>query len=148
MALPFLRNDHKFIIWAIPVFLITLLLTVLAFERPGIGFVSGIEGVTLIGTTLFLVVCIIIQRISKEEHRIRNGLALLGGTIVAGFSIIFIPTSLISYLNLEISAIFILFFIKESLKSKIVKFTSILWWSAKSYKNCSNILIVFFEVLT
>ena len=90
LALPFLRKDHKFILWAIPAFVASLILTALLFERPGIGFVSGIGGISLIGTALFLVVCILIQRISKEEHRLRNGLALLGGTVVTGFSIIFI----------------------------------------------------------
>jgi len=93
LALPFLRKDHRFILWAIPVFVASVILTALLFERPGIDFVSGIGGVSLIGTTLFLVVCIIIQKISKEEHRLRNGLALLGGTIVAGFSIIFINSN-------------------------------------------------------
>ena len=93
LALPFLRTDHKFILWAIPVFVTSLILTALLFERPGIDFVSGIGGISLIGTTLFLVVCIIIQRISKEGHKIRNGLALLGGTVVAGFSIIFLNSN-------------------------------------------------------
>ncbi len=93
LALPFLRNDHKFILWAIPVFVASLILTALLFERPGLDFVSGIGGISLIGTTLFLIVCILIQRISKEEHRIRNGLALLGGTVVTGISIIFANSS-------------------------------------------------------
>ena len=93
LALPFLRTDHKFILWAIPVFVTSLILTALLFERPGIDFVFGIGGISLIGTTLFLVVCIIIQRISKEGHKIRNGLALLGGTVVAGFSIIFLNSN-------------------------------------------------------
>jgi len=93
LALPFLRTDHKFILWAIPVFVASLILTALSFERPGIDFVSGIGGISLIGTTSFLVACILIQRISKEEHRLRNGLALLVGTVVAGFSIIFINST-------------------------------------------------------
>src|SRR3989337_3901748 len=90
LALPFMRNDHKFILWAIPVFVSTLIVAVLTFERPGIGFVVGIGGLALIGPTIFLVVCIIIQKLSKEEKRFRNGLALLGSTIVAGALIIII----------------------------------------------------------
>ncbi len=93
LALPFLRKDHNFILWAIPVFVAALTLTAISFERPGIEFVSGIGGVSLLGTTLFLVVCIIIQKISKEEHKIRNGLALLGATFVGGFSIIFLNST-------------------------------------------------------
>ena len=95
LALPFVRKDLNFLLWSIPVFVATLLLTALAFERPGIGFVKGIGGFSLIGPTIFLVACILIQKISKEEKRLRNGLALLGGTVVAGFSMIFINS--ISY---------------------------------------------------
>ncbi|HEY4681153.1 MAG TPA: peptidylprolyl isomerase [Nitrosarchaeum sp.] len=106
LALPFMRNDHKFMLWAIPVFVSSVIITVLAFERPGIDFVVGIGGLALIGPTIFLIVCIIIQKLSKEEKRFRNGLALLGGTIVAGASIIvinataqFLPLPSFRYLN-------------------------------------------------
>src|SRR3970282_2736640 len=90
LALPFMRNDHKFMLWAIPVFVSSVIVTVLIFERPGIDFVVGIGGLALIGATIFLVVCIMIQKLSKEEKRFRNGLVLLGGIIVAGASIIVI----------------------------------------------------------
>ena len=93
LALPFMRSDHKFILWAIPVFVSSVIGTVLAFERPGIDFVVGIGGLAFIGPTIFLVVCIIIQKLSKEEKRFRNGLALLGGIIVAGVLIIIINTT-------------------------------------------------------
>ncbi|HXV66562.1 MAG TPA: peptidylprolyl isomerase [Nitrosopumilaceae archaeon] len=106
LALPFLRTDHKFLIWSIPVFVSSLIATLLVFERPGIDFVLGIGGLALIGPTIFLVVCIAIQKISKEEKRLRNGFALLGGTILAGFSIIiinansqFLPLPSFRYLN-------------------------------------------------
>ncbi len=94
LALPFVRKDHGFIIWAIPAFTLTLLLTSLVFERPGTDFIFGMGGLSLISSTVFLVICIIIQRISKEEKKLRNGLALLGGTIIAGIAII--STNLIS----------------------------------------------------
>ena len=94
LALPFFRTDHKFILWAVPVFVSSLILTAASFERPGLSFLFGIEGFVLIGTTIFLVVCIFIQKLSKEEKKLRNGLALLGGTIVAGFSILGINSSL------------------------------------------------------
>jgi len=88
LALPFLRKDLNFLVWAIPLFTAVLLLTSLAFERPGVSFVTGLGGFALIGPTAFLIVCILIQKISKEEKRIRNGLALLAGTVVAGIAII------------------------------------------------------------
>ena len=84
MALPFLRKDHKFIIWAIPVFVGSLLIVAASFARPGIPFVTGIGGFALIGPTIFLIACIALMRISKEGQKIRNGLALLGGITILG----------------------------------------------------------------
>ena len=88
LAIPFVRKDHRFLIWSIPVFVAILLLTVMAFERPGIDFVFGVGGFLLIGPSAFLVFCILIQKISKEEKKLRNGLAFLAGTIIAGITII------------------------------------------------------------
>ena len=87
-ALPFLRTDRNFLIWAIPLFTAVLLLTILAFERPGIRFVTGLGGMALIGPTAFLIVCMLIQKFSKVEKRIRNGLVFLAGTIIASIAII------------------------------------------------------------
>jgi len=56
------------------------------FEQTGIGFISNLSGFFLIGCTGFLVACVIIRRISKAQ--LRNGLALLGGAIIAGIAII------------------------------------------------------------
>jgi len=88
LALPILRTDRNFLIWAIPVFTASLLLTTLLFERPSTDFIISLGGFALIGPAAFLVVCILIQKISKEEKRIRNGLALLTGTVIAGIAII------------------------------------------------------------
>jgi len=93
LALPFLRKDHDFIRWTIPVFTISFLLTVLIFERPGINFVFGIQGFLIIGSTIFLVICTMIQKLSKEEKRLRNSLYLLIGTILSGITLITINTS-------------------------------------------------------
>ena len=93
LALPFLRNDHDFIRWTIPVFTISFLLTALVFERPGINFVFGIQGFLIIGSTIFLVICTMIQKLSKEEKRLRNSLYLLIGTILSGIALITINIS-------------------------------------------------------
>ncbi len=87
-VLPLLRKDHSFIIWAIPVFVSSLMLTAASFERPGIDFVTSVVGFALIGPTAFLVANIVIQKISKEENKLRNGLAFLGGSLIAGISIL------------------------------------------------------------
>jgi dolichyl-diphosphooligosaccharide--protein glycosyltransferase len=106
LALPFVRKDHKFLIWSIPLFVVTFLLTALMFERPGIGFVFGIGGISLIVPTIFLVVCIFVQKISKDEHKIRNGLFLLFLILVVGSFLVtineesnFLPLPSFRYLN-------------------------------------------------
>jgi len=102
LALPFLRKDHSFLIWAIPTFVASLLLSILIFERPGTSFVFGLGGFALIGPIAFMAVCIFIQKLSKEGKKIRNGLFLLGGTIVSGILIIssgIIPGPSFRYLN-------------------------------------------------
>jgi dolichyl-diphosphooligosaccharide--protein glycosyltransferase len=88
VALPFFRKDHKFLLWAIPVFVITTVLTSSLFARPGISFLTGIGGFALIGPTIFLVVLTFIRKFSKEENVIRNSFAFLGASILIGFGII------------------------------------------------------------
>lgn len=91
LVLPFFRSDSKFLLWSIPVFVASLLLTTLAFERPGISFVTGFGGFSLIGTTAYFVVSIVLMKKSGPK-RLRNGLLLLGGTIIGGISILLINT--------------------------------------------------------
>ena len=42
LALPFVRKDHKFLLWSIPLFVGTFLLSAIMFERPGPNFVFGL----------------------------------------------------------------------------------------------------------
>jgi len=87
LALPFLRKDNKFIIYASVIFTSVFLLVTGLFERTGIGFISSLNGFFLIGCTAFLVACVTIRRIINKDQ-LRNGLALLGGAIIAGIAII------------------------------------------------------------
>ena len=84
LALPFVRKDHKFLLWSIPLFVGTFLLSALVLERPGPNFVFGLGGISLIVPTIFLVVCIFIQKISKDQYKIRNGLILLISILIVG----------------------------------------------------------------
>ena len=93
LALPFLRKDHDFIRWAIPVFTISFLSTGLLFERPGFSFIISLNGFLIIGPTIFLVICTMIQKLSKEEKRLRNSIYLLIGTILSGIALITINIS-------------------------------------------------------
>ncbi|HSB50032.1 MAG TPA: DUF6541 family protein [Nitrosopumilaceae archaeon] len=88
IALPFVRKDHNFLLWAVPVFVTTTMIVSSGFARPGISFLTGVGGFALIGPTIFLVVLIFIQKFSKPEQAIRNSLAFLGASIVTGFTII------------------------------------------------------------
>ena len=106
LALPFLRKDHNFLLWAIPLFSFIFLLTTSSFERPGINFILGLGGFSIIGPTAFLVACIFIQKFSKDEKKIRNGLffliaVVLGGTILLAVNAEdnFLPLPSFRYLN-------------------------------------------------
>jgi dolichyl-diphosphooligosaccharide--protein glycosyltransferase len=90
LALPFLRKDHKFLLWCIPLFVGIFLLISGSFERPGLSFVFGLSGLSLIISTIFLIICIFIQKISKEKNKIRNGLFLLFSIIIIGSFLIII----------------------------------------------------------
>jgi len=87
LALPFLRKDNKFIIWASVIFTFVFLLITVSFEKTGFAFISSLNGFFLVGCNAFLVACIIIRRISNKAQ-LRNGLALLGGAIIAGIAIV------------------------------------------------------------
>lgn len=88
LTLPFLRIDHKFIIWAIPVYTITTILISFMFERVN---VSGLWGISLIVSTLFLVSCIFIQNKSPKNKQ-RNGLLFLLALLVTTVAVFTIPT--------------------------------------------------------
>jgi dolichyl-diphosphooligosaccharide--protein glycosyltransferase len=76
LTLPFLRTDHKFIIWAIPLYTITTIIVSLGFERVSSTFIFGLGGASLIIPTLFLVFCIFIQN-KSSKNKTRNGLLIL-----------------------------------------------------------------------
>jgi len=88
-ALPFVRNDHKFIIWAIPLFSFTLILFTFIFERPPTSFALGYGGVAIILPTVFLIICCLIKKISSPEKQLRNYVIFLGSSILGGIALIF-----------------------------------------------------------
>ena len=87
LALPFLRKDNKFIIWTSVIFASVFFLVTGLFERTGVGYISSLNGFFLVGCTAFLVAFTIIKRIVSKAQ-LRNGLVLLGGTIIAGIAIV------------------------------------------------------------
>jgi len=106
LTLPFLRTDHKFLIWAIPIFTSSTIISSLAFEKLGTTFIMGLGGLSLIIPTIFLVICILIQNKSSEKSKNRNGLIFLTAFLIIGSSILilnvdseFIPLPSHRYLN-------------------------------------------------
>ncbi|MCJ8305502.1 MAG: hypothetical protein HRU07_00445 [Nitrosopumilus sp.] len=106
LALPFVRKDHKFLIWSVPLFTVTFLLVTSMFERPGLNFVFGLGGLALIVPNVFLIACIFLQKMSKEENKMRNGSILLISIILVGSFLIvinaesnFLPLPTYRYLN-------------------------------------------------
>jgi len=105
LALPFLRTDHKFIIWAIPLYTITTILTSFGFERVSSNFIFGLGGISLIASTLFLVSCIIVQN-KSSKNKARNGLLFLVALLIIATSLMvvnsdsqFLPLPSHRYLN-------------------------------------------------
>ncbi|MEK0337545.1 MAG: STT3 domain-containing protein, partial [Nitrosopumilus sp.] len=105
LALPFLRTDHKFIIWAIPLYTITTILASLGFERVSSNFIFGLGGISLIVSTLFLVSCIFIQN-KSSKNKTRNGLLFLVALLIMATSLMivnsdsqFLPLPSHRYLN-------------------------------------------------
>jgi dolichyl-diphosphooligosaccharide--protein glycosyltransferase len=106
LALPFVRKDHQFLIWSVPLFSIVFLLVTSMFERPGLNFIFGLGGFALIIPNVFLISCIFVQKMSKNENKIRNGLILLFSIILVGSFLItvnaelnFMPLPAYRYLN-------------------------------------------------
>jgi dolichyl-diphosphooligosaccharide--protein glycosyltransferase len=106
LALPFVNKNHKFLLWSIPLFVGIFLLISGLFERPGPNFVFGLGGFTLIIPTMFMVGCILVQKISNEKNKTRNGLILLLSIIIVGSFLVtinqesnFLPLPSFRYLN-------------------------------------------------
>ena len=94
LSLPFLRSDRKFLIWAIPLFTTSSMISSLAFERLGTNFITGLGGLSLIIPTIFLVICIIIQNKSKQNVKNRNGLFFLAAVLIISSSLLVINADL------------------------------------------------------
>lgn len=106
LTLPFVRTDHKFIMWAIPLFTAITLLVSLSFERLTSNFIFGLGGASLLIPTIFIIACIFIQSKSNENKKTRNGLLFLAVILIIGSSILiinadseFLPLPSYRYLN-------------------------------------------------
>lgn len=88
LILPFVRKDHKFLLWAIPLFVaITMAISGGVFARPGPTFVFGERGFVLIGPTILMAIIIFVQKFSKDQVKLRNSLLVLAACVVIGGAI-------------------------------------------------------------
>ena len=90
LTLPFVRSDHKFILWAIPLFTVTTILISLNFERLSSNVIFGLGGASLTVPTIFIITCIFIQSKSNENKKTRNGLLFLVSILIVGACILII----------------------------------------------------------
>ena len=90
LTLPFFRTDHKFLIWTIPIFSISTVVTSLAFERLASNFIIGLGGLSLIVPTIFLVLCLFIQSKSNKNSRNKNAILFLVIIIIISSSFLLI----------------------------------------------------------
>ena len=105
LTLPFLRTDHKFIVWAIPLYTVTTIMVSLGFERVSSNFIFGLGGVSLIISALFLISCVFIQA-KSSKNKTRNGLLLLLALLIIAPTLLlinsdsqFLPLPSHRYLN-------------------------------------------------
>jgi len=106
LTLPFVRSDHKFIMWVIPLFTAIVFLVSLSFERLSSNFIFGLGGASLLIPTIFIVACIFIQSKSNENKKTRNGLLFLAALLIIGAGVLvinaeskFLPLPSYRYLN-------------------------------------------------
>ncbi|MDB3956418.1 glycosyltransferase family 39 protein [Candidatus Nitrosopelagicus sp.] len=82
LILPFLKREKNFTIWAAPVFSVSLILSLLLFERTST-FTIGYAGLLVGLSTVFVVVCELIKKFSNESKHIRNCSIFLTSIIIA-----------------------------------------------------------------
>ena len=82
LILPFLKREKNFTIWAAPVFSVSLILSLLLFERTST-FTIGYAGLLVGLSTVFVVVCELIKKFSDESKHIRNCSIFLTSIIIA-----------------------------------------------------------------
>ena len=97
LTLPFLKSDHKFLLYSIPIFTVSAMVTSFAFERLSTNFIVSMGGFALILPTIFLICCIFLQSKSKPEHKTRNGLIFLTAVLIATSGVFVLSISLESF---------------------------------------------------
>ena len=104
-TIPFSKKFSKNLILKVIVFSSLTIFTSMLFERPGISFIFGLGGLTLIIPIIFINVSYIIQKFSKTSKKRNTGLFLISLLILSSIIIILnnsleiIPIPTFRYLN-------------------------------------------------
>ncbi len=91
ITLPFLRTDHKFIVWAVPLYTAVVVIASFGFERVSSNFLFGMGGISILVSTMFVVSCIFIQN-KSPKNKTRNGLLFLVVLLVAAPTVLIIDS--------------------------------------------------------
>lgn len=84
IALPFFRKDTTIPVCVAIAFTAITILAAGAFPRPGISFVVGLAGLSLMGGTIFLTIAHFVKKLSQPRKAIRNTLFLLIAFVAFG----------------------------------------------------------------
>lgn len=88
LALPFFRRDLTIPMYVAIAFTAFTLIAALGFPRPGMSFVTGLPGIAMVGTTIYLVAANFVGKLGSEKARTRNLSFLLIAFVAAGIGMI------------------------------------------------------------
>src|SRR6187200_1142126 len=88
IALPFFRRDTQIPMYVEIAFTIFALISAGGFPRPGISFVTGLPGIALIGSTVFLIIANFLKKFTQPRNEIRNTTFLLAAFIAVAVGVI------------------------------------------------------------
>lgn len=88
LALPFFRRDLTIPMYVAIAFTVFTLIAAVGFPRPGMSFVTGLPGIAMVGTTIYLVAANFVGKIGNEKARTRNLSFLLIAFVAAGIGLI------------------------------------------------------------
>ena len=94
IAMPFIKKENRWTIWAAPAFSFSFFAFSFLFERTSALVSSGAHpigyaGLAIILPTIFVVVAEIIKKYSSDSTKLRNSFFLLIGIIISGIGVLF-----------------------------------------------------------
>ena len=88
LALPFFRRDLTIPMYVAIAFTVFTLIAAIGFPRPGMSFVTGLPGIAMVGTTIYLVAANFVGRLGSGKARARNMSLLLIAFVATGIGLV------------------------------------------------------------